>query len=378
VLRRLASPSALVCLALAFTATTAASAAAPGAYEESDFLTRVRRLTYEGARAGEGYFSPDGSKMVLQSEREPGDPFYQIYLLDLTTGESQRVSPGIGKTTCAFIRPGTGEVEFASTHADPESGQKQREEIDFRASGQERRYAWDYDPWMDIWVADPATGAMKQLTTARGYDAEGSYSPDGEWIVFSSNRHAYDHQLSEAEQRQLEMDPAYFADLWIMRADGSDQRQLTDVPGYDGGPFFFPDGSRIIWRRFNESGLIADVWSMKPDGTDQRRLTDFGAMSWAPYVHPSGKYLFFASNKLGFSNFEVYIVDVEGTKEPVRVTFADGFDGLPVPTPDGTRLAWTSQRHGEKGAQIFIGNWNHERALEALAAAPPRVNNSEE
>ena len=59
------------------------------------------------------------------------------------------------------------------------------------------------------------------------------------------------------------------------------------------------------------------------------------------------------------------------------MTFADGFDGLPVPTPDGTALAWTSQRHGEKGAQIFMGSWNHDAALVAIKAAPVRVENSE-
>lgn len=370
---------ALVACVAAATAVAAApsQAAAPPDFREGDFLSRIRRLTYEGARAGEGYFSPDGTKLVLQSEREEGNPFYQIYLLDLTTGESHRVSPGIGKTTCAFIRPGSGEIEFASTHHDPDSVRLQQEELAFRASGQQRRYAWDYDPEMEIWVADPDGSDLRRLTDARGYDAEGSYSPDGEWIVFASNRNAYSRQLSEEEARQLEMDPAYFADIWIMRADGSEQRQLTDVAGYDGGPFFYPDGSRIIWRRFDESGLIADVWSMKSDGSDQRRITDFGAMSWAPYVHPSGEYVLFASNKLGFENFEVYMVDEAGTREPVRVTFADGFDGLPVPSPDGGSLAWTSQRHGEKGAQIFMADWDHETALEALAAAPPRVANSE-
>ena len=55
-----------------------------------------------------------------------------------------------------------------------------------------------------------------------------------------------------------------------MKADGSDQRRLTTTPGYDGGPFFTPDGKRILWRRFDEQGLIADVWTMKPDGTRQR------------------------------------------------------------------------------------------------------------
>jgi len=369
------SPSALLLLLQACLLLTAAPSFAEDeatAYTEADFLSRIRRLTYEGRRAGEGYFSPDGTKMVLQSEREEGNPFYQIYLLDLETGDTTRVSPGRGKTTCSFIQPGTGRVLYGSTHADPRSEELQRAELELRASGRERRYAWDYDPEMDIWVADPATGEQTRLTTARGYDAEGSYSPDGQWIVFSSTRSAYDHELTEEQTKRLELDPSYFGEIYLMKADGSQQTRLTDVPGYDGGPFFFPDGKRIIWRRFDEEGLIADVWSMKPDGTDQRQITDFGAMSWAPYVHPSGQYLFFASNKLGFSNFEIFIVDVEGTKEPVRVTYTDGFDGLPVPTPDGKQLAWTSNRHDSGGGQIYIGNWNHEKALQALAASPPR------
>lgn len=345
---------------------------------EARFLSRIRRLTYEGVRAGEGYYSYDGTKMVLQSERQDDNPFYQIYQLDLTTGETQRISPGVGKTTCAFIRPLTGEVEYASTHLDPESKRHQQEEFEMRASGRERRYSWDYDPAMDIFVTDPSTGETRRLTDSRGYDAEGSYSPDGEWIVFSSNRNAYERQLTSEEQNLLEVDPAYFADLWIMRADGSEQRQLTDVPGYDGGPFFFHDGSRIIWRRFHPSGLLADVYSANPDGSDVRRLTDFGAMSWAPYVHPSRRYVFFASNKLGFDNFEVFMVDIAGDKEPVRVTYSDRFDGLPVPSPDGSTLSWTSQRHGEDGSQIFVGQWSHDAALAALQAAPPRMRNSEE
>src|SRR5437660_12575067 len=134
-------------------------------YQERDFLTRVRRLTVEGKRAGEGYWSADGRRIVFQSEREPGNPFYQIYVLDLATGDTKRISTGIGKTTCAFFRPGTDEIEFASTHADPESKQLQDEELAFRASGKERRYSWDYDTEMDIWTVNEKTGAMKRLTT---------------------------------------------------------------------------------------------------------------------------------------------------------------------------------------------------------------------
>jgi Tol biopolymer transport system component len=377
-----------VIAAVAIGVVAHASPQSPDPYDESVLLSRVRQLTFDGRRAGEGYFSPDGRYMTLQSERAPGNPFYQIYVLDLMTGDTLRVSPGVGKTTCSFFQPGTGAVIFSSTHHDPLSEQYQREEIEFRESGRERRYAWDYDPQMDVYLAPgPAVeaaapdgavdpDALIRLTDALGYDAEGSVSPDGEWIVFASNRQAYERELSAREQRLLEADPAYFADIYIMRIDGSELKRLTDVPGYDGGPFFFQDGSRIVWRRFTEDGLMADVWTMNPDGSDQRRITDFGALSWAPYLHPSGDYILFASNKLGFTNFEIYMVDTEGTKEPVQVTTTDGFDGLPVPSPDGSMLAWTSSRNSDGGTgsgQIFIADWNHERALELLEAAPVRA-----
>ena len=360
------------CLIVPFLLLPGLSGPASAQEDESRFLNRIRRLTVEGARAGEGYFSPDGREMVFQSEREPGNPFFQIYWLSLETGDSRRVSPGHGKTTCAFISGGNGDILFASTHLDPRSLELQREEIAFRESGQERRYAWDYDPAMDIFVERHADRELLRLTDAHGYDAEASYSPDGEWIVFTSNRPMFEEELGDREARLAEVDPSYFAEIYRMRADGSGQERLTSVRGYDGGPFYFPDGSRIVWRRFSEDGLIADVWTMDPDGSDPRQVTDFGAMSWAPYVHPSLEYILFASNKLGFSNFEVYMVDVAGEKEPVRVTTSDGFDGLPVPTPDGNGLAWTSGRHGGPGSQIYLADWDHEAALEALAAAPPR------
>jgi Tol biopolymer transport system component len=311
--------------------------------------------------------------MVFQSERDPANPFYQIFVLDFETGEARRISPGTGKTTCAFFRPGTDEILFSSTHADPRSVRLQQEELAFRASGQPRRYAWDYDEAMDIYAYRETRRRLDRLTNARGYDAEASYSPDGQWIVFSSTRNAYEGTLSDAEQKILATDPSYFGEIYLMRADGTGVRRLTTVPGYDGGPFFTHDGTRILWRRFDERGLIADIWTMRPDGTEAQPITDFGAMSWAPYEHPSGEYVFLASNKLGFENFELFIVDARGTKEPVRVTDTDGFDGLPVPSPDGRTLAWTSTRGGGSGGQIYLAQWNHERARQAVRLAPLRA-----
>ncbi len=338
---------------------------------ESRFLSNIRQLTYDGKRAGEGYFSEDGNALIFQSEREPDNPFYQIYLLNLLTGDTHRVSTGIGKTTCAFFRPGTDEVLYASTHHDAFAKAKQEEELQFRASGQERRYSWDYDAAMDIFSAHRDGSNLKRLTDAPGYDAEASYSPDGKRIVFCSLRDAYPKdQLSAKDLKQLEVDPAYFGEIYIMNADGSDQTRLTNAPGYDGGPFFTPDGRHIVWRHFTPDGSQADIYTMQIDGSNVRRLTDFKSMSWAPYFHPSGAYVIFASNKLGFSNFELYLVDGRGRHEPVRVTSTDGFDGLPVFSPDGNRLCWTSNRNTQEVSQLYLADWNHQAALEAISLAP--------
>jgi Tol biopolymer transport system component len=344
---------------------------AEDANQESRFIANARQLIFEGRRSGEGYFSPDGRKLIFQSEREEGNPFYQMYVLDLNSGDTVRVSPGIGKTTCGFFQPGSDRVIFASTHADPDALAKQKTELELRASGKQRRYSWDYDAAFDIYSAKQDGTDLVNLTHSPGYDAEGAVSPDGKQIVFCSLRSAFPiEKLSPELRARYEKDPSWFGDIYIMNADGSNLRRLTEAPGYDGGPFFSPDGQRIIWRHFEENGMIADVWTMKPDGSDKRRTTDFKSMSWAPFYHPSGKYVIFTSNKFGFENFELFMVDANGEHEPVRVTFTNGFDGLPVFSPDGTKLCWTSGRTGDGKGQLFLADWNDEAARAALAVAP--------
>jgi Tol biopolymer transport system component len=346
---------------------------ADSAAEEARFILNPRQLIYDGKRSGEGYFSKDGKALIFQSEREEGNPFYQIYLLDFETGDVRRISSGVGKTTCGFLRPDGLEAIFASTHLDSKAIEKQRLELEFRASGKQRRYSWDYDENMDIFAAELDGGATHRLTDAAGYDAEGSFSPDGRQIVFTSLRDAFPlEKLSPEDRKRFEADPAHFGEIYLMNADGSDQRRLTHAPGYDGGPFFSPDGQRIIWRRFDPNGMNADIYTMKPDGSDVLRVTDFQSISWAPFYHPSGEYIIFTSNKFGFSNFELFFVDAEGKREPIRVTFTDGFDGLPVFAPDGRKLSWASSRTEDGKPQLFIADWNHEAARGELARAPLR------
>jgi Tol biopolymer transport system component len=333
---------------------------------DETLLGDIRQLTFDGKRAGEGYFNADGSKLIFQSEREADNPFYQIYLMDLETGDIERVSTGIGKTTCAWVHPDDSKLMFASTHLDPQAKAKQDQEFAEREKGG-RRYSWSFDDQYDIFERSiDGSGELINLTDTLGYDAEGSYSPDGREILFASNRHAYSEQLTSDEKAHLEKDASFFMDLYIMNADGSNVRRLTDAPGYDGGPFFSANGEKIVWRRFAEDGHSAEIFIMNRDGSGEQQITNLGAMSWAPYFHPSGDYVIFATSVHGFGNFELYIVDSAGERDPVSVTTFEGFDSLPVFSPDGRNVTWASARTADKKPQIFMASWNDAEARRLL------------
>lgn len=348
--------------------------------EAADFVDKPnqligppRQITFEGPRSGEGYFSRDGRYMIFQSERQEGNPFYQMYVMDLKSGKTTRLSPGNGKTTCGWIRPDMKKAMWSSTHLDPGTNKKAREEIASRNKPVKAKYAWNYDEHFDIFESDLNGQNVKRLTKELGYDAEGSYSPDGQYIAFASNRAGYSEKLDADDKKLFQQDPSYMMDIYIMKADGAEVKRLTDTKGYDGGPFFSPDGKKITWRRFSPNGATAEVYTMNIDGTDQKQITKLNAMSWAPFYHPSGDYLIFASSVLGYSNFELFIVDTEGTKSPVRVTFDEGFDGLPVFTPDGHQISW-SHKNDKGESQIYFASWDDSKAREILGLGPARMN----
>nr|BFD66914.1 M28 family peptidase [Bdellovibrio sp. HAGR004] len=345
-------------------------AKATGAFvnEPNTLVTDPRQITFAGPKSGEGYFSPDGTKMIFQSERHAGNPFYQMYILDLKSGQTTLVSPGKGKTTCGWIHPSMKKVLYSSTHLDPQTDRKAQEEFENRKKAVKARYSWSFDENYDIFSSDLKGQGVLRLTKEKGYDAEASYSPDGQWIAFASNRAGYTEKLDGEDKKLFEQDPSYMMDIYIMKADGTEVKRLTNSKGYDGGPFFSADGKKITWRRFSPNGSTAEIFTMNVDGSNQTQVTQLKSMSWAPYFHPSGDYIIFGSSILGYSNFELFIVDAAGTKEPVRVTFDEGFDGLPVFTPDGNGLSWTHRN--EKGdSQIFISKWDDAQARKLLGLA---------
>src|SRR5438132_7163555 len=113
----------------------AALAAGPADWHEAEavHLRNLRQVTRDFARAGEGYFSPDGKTIIFQAEeKDTGNPFYQIFTQELATGRFRRVSPGVGRTTCSYFRPDGKRIIFASSHEDPDAKMHQADEIKLR------------------------------------------------------------------------------------------------------------------------------------------------------------------------------------------------------------------------------------------------------
>lgn len=315
--------------------------------QEAKHLKNIRQVTKDFARAGEGYFSPDGKSIIFQAEEKGANPFYQQFVMNLDTGAQRRVSTGVGKTTCGYFHPTLQKIIFASSHLDPDAKthyapeQKLREEE--MATKKRRRYSWDFDPYMEIFEANPDGTGLKRLTDSKGYDAEGSYSADGKFIVFCSNR---------TGEKNLE--------LFIMDADGKNVRQLTKAPGcYNGGPFFSPDGKKVIFRSDRDKKDHLQLYVINVDGTGEKALTnDPNWVFWAPYWYKDSRHIIYTAadhNVMGRPNYDVYWMDTEtGTK--TRLTFAPEADVLPVFSPDYRQLLWTSNRDRAQGSQLYLAD----------------------
>ncbi|MEE8141471.1 MAG: hypothetical protein V3T77_00055 [Planctomycetota bacterium] len=319
------------------------------AHPQEHRLRNVRQLTFGGENA-EAYFSSDGKRLIFQSKRPPHE-CDQIYIMDVDGGNVTQVSSGKGRTTCAyFFYPNNQKVLYSSTHLGGDSCPP--------VPDHSRGYVWPVYDSYEIFAANADGSNPVQLTDSPGYDAEATLHPQGTRIVFTSAR---DGDL----------------EIYSMARDGTDVKQLTFSPGYDGGPYYSRDGTMIVYRASRPKGsalkkfqdLLAralvspsqlDLFVMNADGSHSRQVTDNGAANFCPFFHPESKRIIFSSNMHDprGREFDLYMINIDGTGLE-RITFEEQFDGFPMFSPDGTTLVWCSNRYGtERGeTNVFIAEW---------------------
>ncbi|HET6422306.1 MAG TPA: biopolymer transporter Tol [Planctomycetaceae bacterium] len=316
--------------------------------KESAFLGNPRQVTFGLPRAGEGYFSPDGQWIVYQAY-PIGYPFYQIYVQKLDEKTPRLISTGRGRTTCAYFTPDGKQILFASSHTDPHMAETEKKAREEAAAGGRRRYQWDFDPHMDMYIINFDGTGLKRITDTPGYDAEGSFSSDGKHIVFTSSRDGD-------------------ADLYIMDADGSNVRQIVNQPGYDGGPFFSPDDKWVIFRSDRKKEHMLQLYAVSVDGKTEVQLTDnLDEVNWCPFFHPNGKSLIWSradySQGPMSAHFNLFQMDIDMSAtsfkagEIRQVTHSTSANVLPVFSPDGTKMMWTSTRTPDGTSQLWIADW---------------------
>ncbi len=312
-------------------------------------LGALRQLTFGGENA-EAYLSFDEEHLVYQSTRD-GWPCDQIFRIPLSGGKNTLVSTGRGRTTCAYFLPGDQDIIYSSTHAADDGCLPDPD----RSHG----YVWKLYPEFDIYVTGPDKKQPKSLISGPGYDAEATVSPTGDLIVFTSMRDG---------------DP----EIYTAAVDGTDITRLTHTRGYDGGPFFSRDGRKIVYRANHPEGkeelatydeivkqnLVRptrlELFVMNADGSNQTQVTRNGAANFGPFFHPDGDRIIFASNinDPRGRNFELYLVNVDGSGRQ-QVTHNESFDGFPVFTSDGKTLIFASNRGGKQrgDTNVFVAEW---------------------
>ena len=308
----------------------------------------LKQITFGGENA-EAYFSHDGKWLTLQSTRD-GRTCDQQYVMRVDGSNVRRISDGRGKTTCGWFFPGDNRLFFASSSAhdsacpprpDPSKG-----------------YVWPLDRY-DIYTVNRDGSNLKRLTNYDVYTAEGVLSPDGSRIVFTS--------LKDGD-----------LEIYTMNADGTDVRRLTNTPGYDGGAWWSPDGKQIVYRANHPTDSAelktyrdllgqrlvrpsrVELFLMNADGSNQRQITHLGGANFGPSWTPDGKKIIFSSNYKNprSGNFDLYLIDPDGNNLE-QLTFDQAFDGFPMFSPDGKKLVWASNRNDDKPGEtnLFIAEW---------------------
>jgi TolB protein len=323
------------------------------------YFKNVRQLTFGGDNA-EAYWSYDGKSIVFQKTNPKEGIFCdQIFVAKVPVTDAQKFTPkmigtGKGRSTCAYFLPDGKHIIYASTHLGADTCPPVPDRSKYG-----NKYIWPLYNSYDIFKADMSGKIVKQITSAKGYDAEATVSPDGKKMIYCSDKSG-----------DLE--------LYVMDLKSGKEMRVTNELGYDGGAWFSPDGTKIVWRasrpktpeaikEYKEllaEGMVAptnmEVFVANADGSNAKQITALGQANWAPNFTPDGKHIIFCSNheyKRGFP-FNMYLIDLEG-KGLEKISRDKGFDAFPMFSPDGKKIIFASNRNngGTRDTNLFVADW---------------------
>jgi TolB protein len=179
-----------------------------------------------------------------------------------------------------------------------------------------------FDDFEDVFTMNVDGTEWRTIAGLPGPEFDGAWSADGRQVVYRDSRRG----INEDDE------------IYIVDDDGTNPRNLTNHPANDWGPDWSPDGS---WIAFNSDrdGVLAG-YLVRPDGSDLRRIDVDGWLEY-PSFSPDGTRIVFARPAGG--DYDVFTADLE-TGEVQQLTDALGDDGWPVWSPDGTSIAFSSQR----------------------------------
>jgi Tol biopolymer transport system component len=309
--------SRLLCASAAFfTAASCIAAdtpeAAPAGQELPSYMVPIK------PDAAEAYWAPDSHHLIAQTKDPqaiPGarGPGSLTYIFSDDGKEIWRVNDH-GQDACSFFFPDGKRIVWTST----------RDNMDMPVGD------WsdsdDYPQGGELYVSDWKGNNIKRLTNNKYYEAEVSVSPDGKWITFG---------------RQIDGK----MDIWVMKSDGTGERQVTKTEDWqEGAPFFMGDSDHIIFRAWRRSEYKKikptpmTVFTIRKDGTDWRRHTFDNGMNWHPTPAPDGHHYVYV-RALTATNWEIYLGDLAGG-ERRRLTYYEKIDILAHISPDGKKMNW--------------------------------------
>lgn len=242
-------------------------------------------LTVKGENT-KAYYNFKEDQLIFQSTHAQYE-CDQIFTMDLDGRNKKLVSTGNGRTTCSYFLPDDKKIIYASTHgADAEYPPK---------PDYSKGYVWKVYNEFELYIAKADGSNPQVFLSAPSYDADATVSPQVYKIVFTSMRNGD-------------------LDIYSVNIDGTNLRQLTTILGYDGGPFYLWDGSKIVYRSYHPKSeveikryqdLLAQeliepsnfqIMVMDADGSNQRQITQNESAYFAPFFHPDNRQISFCSS----------------------------------------------------------------------------------